>query len=75
MASMKTLPDAWDDDYEAQADRNNGAPLEPDEEREAEPASRRERLAKHAEAQRKLWESAYVTHCLARLNICRLFTH
>lgn len=58
MPKNNKTPDAWDDDdWETQADqigKDEGAPLEP------APMPRTERLAKHAEAQRKLWESAYV---------------
>ena len=61
MGKGAKTPDAWDDDdWEVLADR---AAKEP----EPEPApqqqvtmTRAERLAKHAEEQRKLWESAYV---------------
>lgn len=53
------VPDAWDDDWEAQADKTDQevtsiAPEEP------AVASKAERLAKHAEQQKSLWESAYV---------------
>jgi hypothetical protein len=52
------IPDAWeDDDWEAQADRAENEP-EPEPPAPA-PTTRAERLAKHAEEQRKLWESAY----------------
>ncbi|VUC33120.1 unnamed protein product [Clonostachys rosea] len=51
------VPDAWDDDWETQAD--NGAPLHQDPEPEIEPPrNKAERLAQHVEANRKLWESA-----------------
>ncbi|KAK0631888.1 hypothetical protein B0T14DRAFT_490348 [Immersiella caudata] len=51
------IPDAWeDDDWEAQADRAENEP-EPEPPAPA-PMTRAERLAKHAEEQRKLWESA-----------------
>ncbi|KAK0657442.1 hypothetical protein B0T16DRAFT_452904 [Cercophora newfieldiana] len=51
------VPDAWeDDDWETQADRAENEP-EPEPPAPA-PMTRNERLAKHAEEQRKLWESA-----------------
>lgn len=58
MASKKT-PNAWDDDdWETQADRalqegveGNSVP---------EPTTKAERLAKHREMQRKIWEAACV---------------
>ncbi|KAL1841626.1 hypothetical protein VTJ49DRAFT_6803 [Mycothermus thermophilus] len=54
------VPDAWDDDdWEAKADlaakQRSKAPAQPQPE---PPMTRAERLAKHAEEQRKLWESA-----------------
>ncbi|KAI5862595.1 hypothetical protein GGS23DRAFT_83750 [Durotheca rogersii] len=55
------VPDAWEDeDWEVQADK---AAAVPDEERGREPLkaqqlSKAERLAQHAESNRKLWESA-----------------
>ncbi|KAK0729033.1 hypothetical protein B0T21DRAFT_205162 [Apiosordaria backusii] len=50
-------PDAWDDDWESQADRlAKTEPTEP--EPPQAPLTKAERRAKHAEEQRKLWESA-----------------
>lgn len=59
MGKGNTIPDAWDDDdWEVQADQ---APKEEPSKPEIQaPLSRAERLAKHAEEQRKLWEAAYV---------------
>ncbi|KAK3329583.1 hypothetical protein B0H66DRAFT_526966 [Apodospora peruviana] len=57
--NAKSVPDAWDDDWESIADRAAKEAPEPEPEPEPEPQmTRAERLAKHAEAQRKLWESA-----------------
>ncbi|KAL2023244.1 hypothetical protein VTK56DRAFT_3367 [Thermocarpiscus australiensis] len=51
------MPDAWeDDDWEVQADR--AAKEEPSKPESPVPMTRAERLAKHAEEQLKLWESA-----------------
>ncbi|KXX76700.1 hypothetical protein MMYC01_202627 [Madurella mycetomatis] len=51
------VPDAWDDDdWEVQADRM--AKEEPPKPEPQVPMTRAERLAKHAEEQRKLWELA-----------------
>ncbi|KAM5355810.1 hypothetical protein ACJ41O_002456 [Fusarium nematophilum] len=49
------VPDAWEDDWEAQADKAANEPQHP-----APQASltKAERLAQHAEENRKLWESA-----------------
>lgn len=59
MVKKGAVPDAWDDDWEAQADRDAAAEVP------AKPAAdanltKTERLARHAETNRKLWESAYV---------------
>ncbi|KAI1294546.1 hypothetical protein F5Y03DRAFT_313913 [Xylaria venustula] len=53
------IPDAWDDDdWEVKADRAATAP-EPEPEPESQtPTTRAERLAQHAESNRKLWQSA-----------------
>ncbi|KAK4178660.1 hypothetical protein QBC36DRAFT_308992 [Triangularia setosa] len=51
------LPDAWDDDWEAQADRLAKAEPTGPEPPQA-PLSKAERRAKHLEEQRRLWESA-----------------
>ena len=62
MGKGDKAPDAWDDDgWEAQADREAKEPA-PSEPAPQMPMTRAERLAKHAEEQRKLWESAYVAH-------------
>ncbi|KAK4132412.1 hypothetical protein BT67DRAFT_385805 [Trichocladium antarcticum] len=57
MGKSSNVPDAWDDDdWETQADRDmKEAPCAPDPDA---PMTRAERLAKHAEEQRRLWESA-----------------
>lgn len=64
------VPDAWeDDDWESQADRAavEGPSHEP--EPPAPRLSKAERLAQHAELNRKLWESAYVLIPPATLRI------
>lgn len=55
MGKKTAVPNAWDDDWETQADK---------EEVEAPPkeevqTSRAERLAQHAETNKQLWQSAY----------------
>lgn len=56
MSKGGRVPDVWeDDDWEVLADR--AAKEEPKPEPRA-PMSRAELLAKHAEEQRRLWESA-----------------
>ncbi|KAH7039705.1 uncharacterized protein B0I36DRAFT_309130 [Microdochium trichocladiopsis] len=53
------LKDAWDDDdWEAQADRAAKEPPAPPKVVQPAPLSKKERLAQHAELNRKLWESA-----------------
>lgn len=57
------IPDAWDDDWESQADRLAGeeeASSSNDKAEDAAAMTKAERLAKHVEQQRKLWEAAYV---------------
>jgi hypothetical protein len=53
------VPDAWEDDWETQAD-NVAAAEEAESSETAAPLTKAERLAKHAESNKKLWESAYV---------------
>ena len=59
MSKNTKVPDAWDDDWEIVADRAESEQPEPQPEVPV-PMTRAERLAKHADEQRKLWESAYV---------------
>lgn len=62
--NKSAVPDAWDDDWESQADSaenkkddqaedDGGAQLEP-----APSLTKAERIMKHTEANRKMWESA-----------------
>lgn len=50
------VPDAWDDDWEAQADSLPHQDAPPGQ--ESAPLTKAERLEQHAEANRRLWESA-----------------
>lgn len=53
----KKVPDAWEDDWEPQADK---AAIEEETARASRaPKTKAERLAEHAELQRKLWTEAY----------------
>lgn len=62
MSKNTKTPDAWDDeDWEVLADRAAKEPEPEPEPQQQAPTTRAERLAKHAEEQRKLWESAYAT--------------
>jgi hypothetical protein len=56
MVKNTAVPDAWEDDWEAQADRVAHEPG-PETQPEA-PLTKAERLAHHTETNRKLWESA-----------------
>jgi hypothetical protein len=57
MVKKAAVPDAWeDDDWEAQADKAPAEQLEAAD-RKA-PLTKKERMAQHAESNRKLWESA-----------------
>ncbi|KAI6782229.1 uncharacterized protein J7T54_002466 [Emericellopsis cladophorae] len=56
MPKKAPIPDAWDDDWEVQADSIDLR--QPTPEPEAEPSNKAERIARHVETNRKLWESA-----------------
>ncbi|KAH8910745.1 hypothetical protein BR93DRAFT_964601 [Coniochaeta sp. PMI_546] len=61
MVKNNKVPDAWDDDWESQADRlarEEEASSSDDKTTGAPIMKKSERLAKHAEEQRKLWEAA-----------------
>lgn len=65
------VPDAWeDDDWESAADKIDAQPTEVQPELQV-PMTKAERLAQHAEQNRKLWESAYVFH--PEVFSCRVF--
>ena len=51
-----SVPDAWDDDWESQADKEEGGVMlqQPEEEK----LSKAERLARHAEENKKMWQTA-----------------
>ncbi|KAK7932115.1 hypothetical protein PG985_002827 [Apiospora marii] len=54
MVKKNSAPNAWeDDDWESQADKEAQEPAAP-----AAPLTKKERLAQHAELNRKIWESA-----------------
>ena len=56
MPKGASIPDAWEDDWETQADKaeqEEEAPAAPQE-----PLTKAERLAQHAESNRKLWQAA-----------------
>ncbi|KAH8808340.1 hypothetical protein F5884DRAFT_857878 [Xylogone sp. PMI_703] len=56
MSKKPAVPDAWDDDWEAQADKSDAA--EAANPRGQVKLSKAERLAQHAELNKKIWESA-----------------
>lgn len=67
MVKGNNVPDAWDDDWESQADklaREAEASSSNDKTSEPTTMTKSQRLAKHAEAQRKLWEAACVDQWL-----------
>lgn len=57
MSKKAAIPDAWDDDWEVQADKAD-ANAEKAKAEEQVKISKAERLAKHAETNKKIWESA-----------------
>ena len=60
MPRKTEVPDAWDDDWESQADAVDAAAAAASEAQEQERSkiSKAERLARHAEANKQIWESA-----------------
>ena len=57
MGKKTELPDAWDDDWEAQADNADEAANVAAAEEQVK-ISKAERLAKHAELNKQIWQSA-----------------
>ncbi|KAI6708457.1 hypothetical protein PZA11_001209 [Diplocarpon coronariae] len=58
MSRSTAVPDAWDDDWESQADRADAVPKTTKAEDEVK-LTKAERLALHKQSQKKLWETAY----------------
>ena len=58
MSKKAAIPDAWDDDWEAIADKADAAAAAAEVQEETK-VSKAERLARHAETNKKIWESAY----------------
>lgn len=57
MSNKAPVPDAWDDDWESQADKADATAETTKIEREVK-VSKAERLARHDASMRKVWESA-----------------
>ncbi|KAG9248389.1 hypothetical protein BJ878DRAFT_572434 [Calycina marina] len=57
MPKKALVPNAWEDDWESQADKVE-AEAEEEAAQESTKITKAERLAKHAETNKKLWESA-----------------
>lgn len=57
MSKKTAIPDAWDDDWESTADKDDVVAASKKVEEEVK-ISKAERLAKHAETNKKIWESA-----------------
>lgn len=65
MVKKNSAPNAWeDDDWESQADKEAQEPSIP---APSAPLTKKERLAQHAELNRKIWESAYVVPSVFRI--------
>ena len=63
MVKKSDAPNAWeDDDWESQADKEAQEPAAP---AAPPPLTKKERLAQHAELNRKIWETAYVSISLS----------
>lgn len=67
MSKKAVVPDAWDDDWESQADKADAAAEAATAEEQVK-LTKAERQAQHRESNKKLWESAYVLP-LARADI------
>jgi hypothetical protein len=57
MGKKTAVPDAWEDDWESQADKADEAAAASATEEKVK-VTRTERLAKHAESNKQLWQSA-----------------
>lgn len=55
MVKKSAVPDAWDDDWESQADKTDQEPVVQED---IPRTTKAERLAQHAETNKKLWQSA-----------------
>ncbi|KAG4032477.1 hypothetical protein MFRU_007g03780 [Monilinia fructicola] len=58
MSKKAAVPSAWDDDWESQADAYESTPPAKGAVEEEPKISKAERLARHAESNKKIWESA-----------------
>lgn len=59
MVKKAAVPDAWDDDWESQADKAEATVDTPKADQEVK-LTKAEKLAKHAEINRKIWQNAWV---------------
>jgi hypothetical protein len=57
MGAKSAVPDAWEDDWESQADKEEGG-VDISTPSEVVKVTRAERLAQHAETNKKIWDSA-----------------
>jgi hypothetical protein len=57
MGKKTAVPDAWDDDWESQADKADEEAVVAAAEAQVK-ISKAERLAKHAETNKQIWDSA-----------------
>ena len=57
MSKKAAVPDAWDDDWESQADKVDAEAEKANAEQQVK-ISKAELLARHAETNKKIWESA-----------------
>ncbi|KAK7976729.1 hypothetical protein PG989_015192 [Apiospora arundinis] len=65
MVKKSNVPNAWEDDWESQADKEAQEPAAP---APPAPLTKKERLAQHAELNRKIWETAYVSSLACSLS-------
>ncbi|OKP12746.1 hypothetical protein PENSUB_1478 [Penicillium subrubescens] len=60
MSAKPEVPDAWDADWESQADKLGDRPTPPSEKKVSSKVSKAQRRAQQAEFNRQLWAEAYV---------------
>ncbi|KAJ5138600.1 uncharacterized protein N7515_003448 [Penicillium bovifimosum] len=57
-ANLRSVPDAWEDSWETQADQLDSTPTPPSEKKVSSKVTKAQRRAEHAEFNRQLWAQA-----------------
>lgn len=61
MVKKTAVPDAWDDDWEEAVNKADDVETTSSKQAPEVKETKAERLAKHAETNKKLWQSAYAS--------------